>query len=118
MKTGDSESIRKVTNSRKARSVVLASLVALALGTAIVSGLYVSGILGNHLSGAGQVGSTTMKTDTTGTLPGGALVVRNSTESICISSSTSAYGNNTSEMSNETTSTSTTTTSCLPIGYA
>ena len=112
MITEDSESVRKGTNSRKARSLVLALFIVLASGTTIVLGVYLSGIFGNHLSGAGEVGNTTMKTYTTVTLPGGALIVRNSTESICISSSTSAFGNSTNALSN-----STTTTSCLPIGY-
>jgi hypothetical protein len=98
---------------KKARSAILSLIAALALATAIISGLYVSGVIGNHPSTSGIRNNTMERLTTTGVIPGGEMIARNVTESICGFSSTAT--NNSTTSSNSTT---TTTSSCLPPGFA
>ncbi|MFI5421843.1 MAG: hypothetical protein ACHQ1H_12810 [Nitrososphaerales archaeon] len=92
--------------SSSARSVVLTTLVVLAIASAVTSALYVSGTIGNH-----QEQTTTM---TTLVSPGGFMLVKNATATFCTMSTTE---NSSASANGNGTTTITTSSDCLPIGY-
>lgn len=91
-------------NNTKARSMVLTALVIVAIGTTVLSALYVGGLVGHSQTKQEQ------QTTNTAIAPGGYMLVRNATFTPCITTSTTV--NNTTM----TNSTSTETTTCMPIG--
>jgi len=93
------------SNSTKARSLVLSAFVLIAVGTSILSALYVSGLVGHS-----NPSQTQSSQSTTQMSPGGFMLARNVTLTTCIISTT----NNTA--SSQTTNSTTSTGDCLPNG--